>query len=89
MLLISMAKALVEVAAMSIAAQMLVGMFAPSRRESNPIYRLFDVITRPIHRLVRRLMPRVVLDQHVPLASLFVLCVLWLCLLWLKVLSRA
>jgi uncharacterized protein YggT (Ycf19 family) len=88
-LLISIAKALVEIAAMSIVAQLLVGLFAPSRRESNPIYRLFDIVTRPVNRTVRRIMPSVVLDQHLPLTSLFVLSVLWLSLLWLKVLYRA
>ncbi len=84
MLLISIAKALVEIAAMSIAAHMIVGLFSPSNREANPIYRLFTVITQPIHTLVRRISPRVVLDAHIPLVSLFVLALLWLGLLIFK-----
>jgi uncharacterized protein YggT (Ycf19 family) len=85
MLFISIAKALVEIAAMCIMAQMVVGLFSPSTREANPIYRLFAVITRPVNALVRRMMPRFVVSQHIPLASLFCLIVLWVCLVGLKV----
>lgn len=85
MLLISIAKALVEIAAMSLVAQMLVGLFSPSTREANPIYRLFSVITKPVNTAVRRIMPAFVLNQHIALVSLFLLLLLWLALLMLKV----
>ncbi len=78
MLLISIVKALIEVAGMCVIAQMLVGLLSGAGRQNNPIYRLFAVITRPVHGLVRRIMPSLVLDAHIPLASLFVLSALWL-----------
>ena len=85
MLFISIAKALVEIAAMSLLAQMLVGLFSASTREANPIYRLFSVITQPVNAAVRRMMPAFVLDQHIALVSLFLLLLLWLVLLMVKV----
>jgi uncharacterized protein YggT (Ycf19 family) len=84
-LILSIAKALVEIAAMSMAAQLLVGLFSPSNREANLIYRLFTVVTQPVNRVVRYIMPRFVLNEHIPFASLFVLAMLWLGLLMLKV----
>ncbi len=85
MLLISIAKALVEIAALCLAAQTVVGLFSPSTRESNPIYRLFSVITQPVNTALRRVAPRFVVDEHIPLLSLFVLVALWLGLVLLKV----
>ena len=89
MLLISIAKALVEIAAMCLVAQMLVGLFSPAHRESNPIYQLFAIVTRPVNSLVRLMMPRFVINEHITFASLFVLATLWFGLLMLKVQAHA
>jgi uncharacterized protein YggT (Ycf19 family) len=78
MLLLSIIKALIEVAGMSIIAQGIVGLFNPSSRESNPIYQLFGILTKPIHRVVRKITPKQVVDQHVPMVSFFFLLLLWL-----------
>lgn len=85
MLIISIAKALVEIAAMSMAAQLVVGMFSASSREANPIYRMFTIVTQPVNRVVRHIMPRFVLNEHIPFTSLFLLALLWLGLVMLKV----
>jgi uncharacterized protein YggT (Ycf19 family) len=78
MLLLSIIKALIEVAGMSIIAQGIVGLFNPSGRENNPIYQLFGILTNPIHKIVRKITPKQVVDQHVPMVSFFFLLVLWL-----------
>ncbi len=85
MLLIGIVKALIEVAGMCVIAQMLVGLLSGAGRQNNPIYRLFAVITRPVHGLVRRIMPNVVLDEHIPLASLFTLVTAWVLAVYVKV----
>jgi uncharacterized protein YggT (Ycf19 family) len=85
MLFISIAKALVEVAAMCLVAQWVVGFFAQSQRHSNPIYRLFSTITQPVNILIRKLMPQFVIDEHIPLASLLSLVAVWLLLIVAKV----
>ncbi len=71
------AKALIEVAALALLAQFLVGLFAWGRRHENPVYRFFQVITSPVTRLVRLVTPKMVLDQHIPLAAFLVLVFAW------------
>jgi hypothetical protein len=71
-------KALIEIAGLALIAQFLVGIFAWGRRHENPIYRLFQVIASPVTRVVRLVTPKVVLDQHIPLATLVVLVFAWI-----------
>lgn len=71
-------KALIEIAGLALLAQFLVGIFAWGRRQQNPVYRFFQVVASPVTRVVRLVTPRVVLDQHIPLAAFFVLVFAWL-----------
>lgn len=71
-------KALIEIAGLALLAQFLVGIFAWGRRQENPIYRLFQVVSSPVTRLVRLVTPKIVLDQHIPLAAVLVLLFAWL-----------
>jgi uncharacterized protein YggT (Ycf19 family) len=84
MLLISIAKALIEIAGMCVIAHMLVALFSPATRQNNVIYRLFAVIAQPVYSAVRRVMPALVLDQHIPLASLLSLLTAWLFTVYFK-----
>lgn len=77
-------KAWVEIALFSLLAQGLVGLFSPSTRAQNPIYRFLGILTEPINRVVRALLPRFVVDAHVPLASALFLALLWLAALLFK-----
>jgi len=79
---LTVAKALIEVAALALVAQFLVGLFAWGRRDENPIYRLFQLIASPVTRLVRLLTPRIVLDRHVPLAAFLLLVFAWIATLF-------
>ena len=72
------AKALIEIAGLALLAQFLVGLFAWGRRNENPIYRLLQLIASPVTRLVRLLTPKIVLDQHVPLAAFLILVFAWI-----------
>lgn len=71
------AKALIEIAGLALLAQLLIGIFAWGRRNENPVYRFFQVISSPVTRLVRVVTPRIVLDQHIPLAAFLVLVFAW------------
>jgi uncharacterized protein YggT (Ycf19 family) len=84
LLLISIAKALVEVAALSLMAQWLLGFISGAKRDNNPIYRLFTIVTRPIHALTRRLMPAFIAASQIPLISLLGLVLAWLTLVYCK-----
>jgi uncharacterized protein YggT (Ycf19 family) len=85
----SLAKMWIEIAALSVVAQGIVGIFSTSQRELNPIYRLFGVVTKPINALVRRITPAFVVDKHIAFVSFFYLAVLWVCALVLKVMFAA
>ncbi len=85
---ISVLKALVEIAAMSIIAQMIVALFSPATREQNPIYQLFGIIAKPVNTFVRKITPKQIVDQHVPLVSFFLLLVLWLLMTGFKIYDK-
>jgi uncharacterized protein YggT (Ycf19 family) len=76
-LILVVAKALIEVAGMALLAQFLVGVFAWGRRHENPVYRFFQIVASPVTRLVRLVTPKVVLDQHIPLAAFLILVFAW------------
>lgn len=82
--LVSILRALVEVALLSLLGQGAVGLLAGARRASNPIYRLFQVVTRPVIVVTRRLLPKVILDRHVPVVAFFVSFWLWIALAYAK-----
>lgn len=64
---------LILVAGLSLLGKAVVGIFNWNRRHENFVYQLFAIVARPAERLVRLLTPRVVLDQHIPLATFLLL----------------
>ncbi len=84
LLVLSILRALVEVALLTLFGQGVVGLLAGARRGANPIYQLFAVITRPVIRVVRLVTPRPILDRHVPVVAFFLLFWLWIFLAWAK-----
>lgn len=82
--LLSVVRALVEVALLALLGQGAVALLAGARRASNPIYQLFAAVTRPVIRIVRFVTPKPILDRHVPFVTFFVLFWLWIFLAWAK-----
>ncbi len=80
--LLTIIKAVLEIAGMALIAQFAIGIFAWGRRKQNPVYQLFQVITSPFTRLTRLVTPKFVVDQHIPLATFFLLFVIWLVVLF-------
>lgn len=87
--LVTVLRALVEVAGLSLLGQGIVGLLAGRRREENFIYRIFQVITRPAIRAVRAILPAAIIDRHIPYVTFFVLLWLWLALAYVKRLLSA
>jgi len=81
---VSILRALVEVALLSLLGQGRAGLPPGARRAGNPVYRLFQVVTRPVVRLVRWLTPKVVVDRHVPFVAFFLTFWLWIVLAYVK-----
>jgi hypothetical protein len=70
-------KAIIEVAALALLGQFLVGVFAWGRREGNVVYRLFQIVASPFTWVARKVSPRIVLDQHIPLVAFLLLAFAW------------
>ncbi len=83
-LLLSIARALVEVAGFALLGQGALAVLAGKRRQDNFAYRIFQIVTAPAIRLVRAITPRFIIDAHVPLVAFFLLLWLWIALAFAK-----
>jgi hypothetical protein len=72
-LFLEILKTVLFVAVCSLLGQAIVGIFNWGGRRDNFIYQLFGIIASPFTKLVRLVTPRVVVDQHIPFATLLVL----------------
>lgn len=84
LLLVSILRALVEVAGMFLLAQGILFVLAGATREKNIVYQLFRIITRPVIQMTRLVTPRVIVDKHIPFVAFFILFWLWLLLAYVK-----
>lgn len=83
-LVITMLRAVVEVAGCAMLGQGLLYVLAGRRRNENLVYQLFSIVTRPVIRVTRAVTPRFVRDDHVPIAAFLLLLWLWIGLLIAK-----
>ncbi|MBK7136074.1 MAG: hypothetical protein IPH73_07585 [Rhodocyclales bacterium] len=82
--IVSLLRALVEVALLALLGQGLLALLAGGRRHDNFVYRLFLVITQPVVRFARWMTPKVILDKHLPFVAFFLMFWLWILLAWVK-----
>ena len=78
LLLITIARALVEVAGCFMLGQGLLYVLAGRKRNDNFVYQLFSILTRPVLRFTRIITPRFVRDDHIPIAAFMLLLWLWI-----------
>jgi hypothetical protein len=76
-LLISIVRALVEVAGMFLLGQGVLWIFGPKARDGNFVYDLFKKGTNPIIKATRAVSPRFIHDAHIGLVAFFLLTCLW------------
>jgi F0F1-type ATP synthase membrane subunit a len=84
LLVISIVRALVEVAGMFLLGQGVLYLFAGAKRHTNAVYRLFQIVTGPVVRFVRIITPKAIVDRHVPVVAFFLLFWVWIALAWLR-----
>jgi len=72
-LLLSILLAFADVALWSLLGQGLVALLAGARRQTNPVYQLFSIITKPAVKAARFITPKFILDAHVPVVAFFLL----------------
>ena len=71
-------KAVIEVAGFAYIGQGLVALFSGTRREQNVIYQVFRIVTGPVTRATRFLMPRFIPDRHIPFVAFWLLLWVWI-----------
>lgn len=74
---ITILKALIEVAGLSLLGQGILYALAGPGRDSNLFYRALRTITRPVVRATRFITPRFVHDSHLGYVAFFLLAGLW------------
>ena len=84
LLLLGVLRALVEVALLALLGQGVVGLLAGIRRNTNPIYVLFQIVTKPAIVATRWITPKLIIDKHLPFVAFFLLFWLWIFLAWAK-----
>jgi hypothetical protein len=78
--LVSVLRALIEVACWFLIGQGVLYVLAGERRDHNLVYKLFQLLTSPVIKLTRAVTPRVVMDRHVPFVAFGILLCIWLAL---------
>ncbi len=74
-------KAVVEVAGFAYLGQGLVALFSGARRDQNVIYQVFRIVTGPVTRATRAVMPRFIPDRHIPFVAFGLLLWIWIFLI--------
>lgn len=83
--LVSILKALIEVAGFTLLGQGVLYIFAGASRDRNFVYQMFKTVTAPVFKLTRLIAPRFILDQHIWLLAPGLLLVLWIIATYLKI----
>ena len=76
--LLSILRALVEVTAFIMLGQAILFVLAGKARHHNFVYQMFVIVTKPVIRFTRFITPRLVRDDHIPIAAFLLLTWLWL-----------
>lgn len=85
LLAVVIAKSLIELSLMFIVGRFILGLLAGAKRQTNVFWQLLDVAAKPVLWLTRRISPRLILDQHIPLAAASLLIVAWVLVVKMKV----
>ncbi len=84
LLILGVLRALVEVAGLFLLGQGLLALLAGRGRDNNSMYKLFLIVTGPVVKATRMVLPRQIIDKHVPFIAFALLFWLWIALAWLK-----
>lgn len=78
-------KSLIELSLMFIVGRFVLGLLAGAKRETNVFWQLLDVAAKPSLWLTRKISPKLILDQHIPLATASWLLVAWVLVVKIKI----
>ena len=77
LIFLNIAQLVIYVALLALVGQGILYVVAGSGRDNNIFYRTLQVVSKPFTSLMRKLTPRLVADQHVPLVTFFLLLVIY------------
>jgi hypothetical protein len=78
-------KSLIELSLMFVVGRFILGLLAAAKRQTNVFWQLLDVASKPSLWLTRRFSPKLILDQHIPLAAVSWLIIAWVLVVMLKI----
>lgn len=82
--ILTILRALVEVAGMFLLAQGVLFLLAGGTRDKNIVYQLFRIVTRPVISATRFISPKVIVDKHIPFVAFFLVFWLWILLAYVR-----
>ena len=85
LLVIVILKSLIELSLMFLVGRFLLGLLIGAKRQSNIFWQLLDVASKPSLWLTRRVIPKLILDQHIPLAAASWLIIAWVLVVMAKI----
>lgn len=85
LLLVVIFKGLTELSLLFVAGRFILGLFAGVKRQANIFWQLLDVAAKPALWVTRQVSPKLILDQHIPLAAASWLVVVWVLLAKTKI----
>jgi hypothetical protein len=78
-------KSLIELSLMFVVGRFILGLLAGAKRQTNVFWQLLDVASKPSLWLTRRVSPKLILDQHIPLAAVSWLIIAWVLVVMVKI----
>jgi hypothetical protein len=84
-LAIEILKSLIELSLMFVVGRFILGLLAGAKRQTNVFWQLLDVASKPALWLTRRVSPKLILDQHIPLAAVSWLLIAWVLVVMAKI----
>ena len=82
LLLVVIAKALVELAGLFMLGRGLLYVLAGRKRAGNIFYQVMCIVTDPVLKAARWITPRIILDRHIPVVALVLLAWIWLAIVF-------
>ena len=70
-------KSLIELSLMFIVGRFILGLLAGAKESTNIFWQLLDIAAKPALYITRKLSPKLILDQHIPLATASWLIIAW------------
>lgn len=85
LLAIIILKSLIELSLMFLVGRFVLGLLAGTQRSRNFFWQLLDVASKPSLWVTRLISPKLILDQHIPLAAASWLIIAWVLVVLAKI----